>query len=802
MAAAPSLPAPAPVARPRRAAPPLVCAACGTTNAHDARFCQSCAAPLTVEPSIDTRKFVTVLFCDVVGYSELGERLDPESLRLVMSRYFEQAAAVLEQHGGTVEKFVGDEVMAVFGVPAVREDDALRAIRTAVALRDWTAALETEFGSDARLQVRIGINTGEVVVGNPAAGHGFVTGDAVTVGKRLEEAAAPGEILLGKDTHILVAHAVEASPLEPLKLKGKRREVTAFRLESVDAGASAIPRRDDAPFVGREREREQLRSLYEVVASGGGARQVTLVGEPGIGKSRLGREFLAGLAGEATVLVGRCHRTERASPSGRCASCSGRPDATKGSWSAGATRSSPTVRRILEELARERPLIVVFDDLHWAEPTFLDFVEYLAGRLGEAPVLLLCLTRPELAERRPAWLQEPGAALVLEPLSEADSGMLLEALGAPAAVRPRIAEAAEGNPLFVEQLAAIADEYSAAGEMPGSIRGVLHERLDRLERRERSVLERAAVAGRSFSLEAVLDLTPQEERESVQAGLLALVRQRFVRLDTTAPEEGFRFHHALIRDAAYDGIPKATRADLHEQMAARLEAQAAENALVGYHLEQAFGFRRELGNSDPELAGRAGRLLRAAGQEAFTRSDLPATVSLLERARPAAGRRGGPAPAQAWPSSLRSRQVHRGRRCPRRGDRESGGRPTARVTCARRAAVCPLARGVGTERSARRLGSRPPHSASSKSVGTTSVNAGPGACKPGSNGPRAIRPAPKRRGGAPPRMRGLPVRSGSCSRSSAGVPAPRSGARRRWWRRSRRARRSARRSGAARSPSR
>ncbi len=288
-------------------------------------------------------------------------------------------------------------------------------------------------------------------------------------------------------------------------------------------------------------------------------------------------------------------------------------------------------RRVLEELAAQRPLVIVFDDVHWAEPTFLDFVEYLAARLGDAPVLLLCLARPQLAELRPAWLQEPAVALSLEPLSEADSETLLEALGVQVAVRSRIAEAAEGNPLFVEQLAAIADEFGAAGAMPGSIRGVLHERLDRLEREERSMLERAAVVGRSFSLEAVLDLTPPEDRESVEARLLALTRKRFVRPDTTTPEEGFRFHHALIRDAAYDGIPKNTRADLHQRVATRLEAQAAEDSLIGYHLEQAFQLGRELGNPDTELGVRAGRLLLVAGQEAVRRADVPATISLFER---------------------------------------------------------------------------------------------------------------------------------------------------------------------------
>ena len=633
LAAVPATWVPAPVIRHRPAGPALVCDTCGAGNPNGAQYCYSCGGLLSIDRSVEARKVVTVLFCDVVAYTELGERLDPESLQLIMSRYFEQAAAVLEHHGGTIEKFVGDEVMAVFGVPAVREDDALRAVRAAAALRESMTSLEPVPASGAGLEVRIGINTGEVVAGNPAAGHGFVTGDAVSVGKRLEQAAAPGEILLGEATYALVAHAVLASQLEPLKLRGKRSLVTAFRLESVDAEATAIPRRDDAPLAGRERELEQLRSLYTAIASGGGARLVSLLGEPGIGKSRLARELLAGVAAEATVLVGRCPAYGEGVTFWPLRELLRQAGRDEGVLAGSSHEVFAAVRRILEEFAAERPLVVVFDDVHWAEPTFLDLVEYLAGRLGDAPVLLLCLARPELAERRPNWLQEPARALALEPLSKADSERLLAALAVPAELHSRIAAAAEGNPLFVEQLAAITDEHSAPGDMPGSIRGVLHERLDGLERGERSVLERAAIVGRSFSLEAVLDLTPPEERERVQAVLLALARKKFVRPDTTAPEEGFRFHHALIRDAAYDGIPKATRADLHERVAARLEAHAAEDALVGYHLENAFGFRRELGNPDPELAARAGRMLRTAGQKAFGRSDLPATISLLERAR-------------------------------------------------------------------------------------------------------------------------------------------------------------------------
>ena len=357
-----------------------------------------------------------------------------------------------------------------------------------------------------------------------------------------------------------------------------------------------------------------------------------IVGEPGIGKSRLARAFTTAIERDAAVLVGRCPPYGEGItfwPLREILRQAGRDETVlEGS----SHETFAAVGQIFEELAADRPLIAVFDDVHWAEPTFLDFVEYLTSRLADAPIVLLCLTRPQLLERRPNWARASAATLMLQPLTDADSEAMLEALGAPRAVRSRIAEAAEGNPLFVEQLAAIADENSLPGDMPGSIRGVLHERLDRLSRGERATLERAAVAGRSFTLETVLDLTPSEEREAVAPQLLELVRGGLLRPGTTT-DEGFRFHHALIRDAAYDSISKSTRAALHEQVAEQLEAKAADDAVIGFHLEHACELRRSLGIPDPELATRAGRVLRRAGMEAFARTDLPATISRLERAR-------------------------------------------------------------------------------------------------------------------------------------------------------------------------
>ena len=575
------------------------------------------------------RKTVTVLFCDLVAYTELAGRLDPETLRRLMLRFYERAAAVIEAHGGTVEKFVGDEVMAVFGVPVVREDDVLRAVRAAVAVRECVAELDRE--TEARLEVRIGVNTGEVVTGDPSAGHAFVSGDAVNVGKRLEQSAPPGEIVLGETTYELVAHAVQATRLDPLTLKGKAGETVAFRLESIDPAATAIPRRDDTIFVGQQRKLERLRAAFEEAASGG-ARLVTVVGEPGIGKSRLAQELLSSLAGRATVLVARCPPYGEGttfSPLREALRDAGRDESA---FDGSSYEVFATTRGLFEELAGEQPVVTVFDDVHWAEETLLDLIEHLSVRLASRPVLLLCLARPELAERRPQWLSAE-TTLTLEALSPADAHGLLAALETPASVRERIAELAEGNPLFIEQLAAFAGEGGVGVTLSGSIRGVLHARLDRLDREERDVLEGAAVLGRSFPLDAVLQLMPPDEREPAQARVFGLVRRGLIEPDDSVGEFGFRFQHALVREAVYEAMPKELRADLHETVAARLDDQDALPALIGFHLEHACRLREELGSGDVELARRAGHLLHLAAAETLSRTDAPATLSLLERAR-------------------------------------------------------------------------------------------------------------------------------------------------------------------------
>jgi class 3 adenylate cyclase/tetratricopeptide (TPR) repeat protein len=627
------------------------------------------------------RKTVTVLFCDVTDSTPLGERLDPEVLQRVMARYFEETSAALERHGGTVEKFIGDAVMAVFGIPTVHDDDALRAVRAAAEMRTVLADLNGELRRDfdVELSVRTGINTGEVVAGDPAAGQAFATGHAVVVAERLEKAARGGEILIGETTRRLVENAALVEPVAPLQLKGKADAVEAWQLVGILEGAPSFARRLDAPMVGRGLELAQLRDAFDDAVEERACRLITVVGPAGIGKSRLANELLTSVREEASVLVGRClpygegitywplrDVVREAAGDLTLAQIEelleGEEDASRiaarvagaigiGESAGAADETLWAVRRLFERLSRDRPLIVGFDDLQWAEPTFLDLIEYLVGWSRDAPILVVCLARPELLDKHPTWLTvRPNAtSITLDALSEQDAESLLDELMRGGAelgsdVLARITEAAEGNPLFVEQMLAMMteDEAPAAGEMPPSIHALLAARLDRLEPGERAAIERASVIGRDFWRGAVADLSREEDRPSVSARLMTLVRKDLIQPSRSIfPwEDGFRFRHALIRDAAYFAIPKETRADLHERYASWLERTAGERAneleeILGYHLEQAFRYQEELGpvgEEGRELAIRAGERLAAAGRRAIVaRGDLAAAVSLLGR---------------------------------------------------------------------------------------------------------------------------------------------------------------------------
>ncbi len=630
----------------------VVCTSCGAENREEARFCDSCGAPLAeAAPVREVRKVVTVLFCDVTGSTALGEKIDPESLRRVMARYFETAKTIVERHGGTVEKFIGDAVMAVFGVPAVHEDDALRAVRSANELRGGLDGLNDELEQTygTRLELRMGVNTGEVVTGTEER---LATGDAVNVAARLEQAAQPGEILLGEETHGLVREAVEAEPATPLEAKGKAKPLTAFRLLSV--GADAPARRHEAPMVGRERQRKLLEDAFTNAVAGNSCQLFTILGTAGVGKSRLVEEFLGTLE-QATVARGRCLSygegisywpvTEVVKQLLRDADgVTGALASVLGDESAAGSPEDIAwaFRKLLESHAAERPLVVVFDDIQWGEPTFLDLVEHVADLSRDAPILLLCMARSELLDSRPAWGggKLNAANVLLEPLAPDEAGELIGALtdGMPEELSDRILAAAGGNPLFVEEMVAMAAEGDGDIAVPPTIQALLAARLDQLDPAERGVLERGAVEGQVFHRGAVAALAPEEPH--VDGRLITLVRKDLVRPEATlvADDEAYRFRHLLIRDTAYEALPKATRAELHERFADWLQEFGVElvelDEIAGYHLEQAYLYRVELGPLDDtaKAIGERGaeRLLTSAGR-ARERGDTMAAQGLLTR---------------------------------------------------------------------------------------------------------------------------------------------------------------------------
>ena len=671
-----------------------VCSSCGTDNPDIAKFCLACGSPIgaATPPPQEVRKVVTIVFSDLKGSTSMGERLDSESLREVMTRYFDTMSAELEQHGGVVEKFIGDAVMAVFGLPMLHEDDAVRAVRAAAgmqrALEELNEELERTWG--VRLANRTGVNTGQVVSGDPTTGQRLVTGDAVNVAARLEQAAGESEVLLGDLTYRLVRDYVDVEPVEPLELKGKAEPVPAYRLVSLREG-SERPRRLDAPMIGRADELAVLDRVLRDAVTAGRSRLVTVVGEAGVGKSRLIDEFMRSVDGSATVLRGRCLPygdgitfwplaeavrqaagiVERDSADEArkklCALLSDSDVVARVESAIGLSEEPFPVqdlawatRKLFEELSATRPLVVLFDDVHWAEATFLELVEHVVAN-GEAPLLVVCSTRRELIERLPEWSTADRACRVeLEPLSEEDTSAVAEHLlggtGLDDSVRARIVTAAEGNPLFVEQLLSmLIDEglirfedgcWRATGEVdevavPPTIQALLASRIDRLTSDERAVIEPAAVIGQVFVRDAVAHLTMESVGDAVGRHLVALTDKQFVRPDASRAleDEAFRFHHILIRDTTYDGVLKRARATLHVQFvewADSVNREAVEyEEILGYHLEQAHRYLSELGPLDERglaIGADAARRLASAGRRAFARGDVPAAANLYGRA--------------------------------------------------------------------------------------------------------------------------------------------------------------------------
>jgi class 3 adenylate cyclase/tetratricopeptide (TPR) repeat protein len=671
------------------------CGSCGTENPDIARFCLACGSQLAeAAPPQETRKVVTIVFSDLKGSTSLGEALDSEALREVMTRYFDAMRGELERHGGVIEKFIGDAVMAVFGLPRLHEDDALRAVRAAAGMQAALETLNVELDRRYGVQLanRTGVNTGEVVAGDPTSGQRLVTGDAVNVAARLEQAAGEREVLLGELTYRLVRDSVEVHEVEPLTLKGKAEPVPAYQLVRVKESSDVEPRRA-APLVGREDELTTLEAIFEEVVATRSARLATLVADAGVGKSRLTAEFLERVAKRALVLSGRClpygdgitfwplaealknasgvvNDDDADTALEKLSALTGGAgeEVTERLAAMIGLRHAPFsleelawgMRTFLRHAAEDRPVAVVVEDVHWAEETLLELIEQLVRAIDDAPVLLLCPARPALVDEHPDWgFGERQLRIELNPLGpEASRSMVESLLGGgslDADVLDRVVTAAEGNPLFAEQLLRmLVDEgvleqsngsWRATGpfselHVPPTIQALLAARLDTLASGERSVIEPASVVGYVFADAAVSALAPPDVSPRVRSELTSLAQKHLVNRVDEGEEDHHRFQHIMIRDTAYDGILKRARADLHERFVVwadevNRDRGAEFEEILGYHLEQAWTYLSELGPLDEHgraLGEDGARRLSSAGRRAFARGDVPAAATLLGRA--------------------------------------------------------------------------------------------------------------------------------------------------------------------------
>lgn len=678
------------------------CAACWSLLPDGARFCPRCGVrqPDGGPPrraAAATRKPVTVLFCDLVGSTELAARLEPEALRMLTLRYFDRMRRVVEQHGGTVEKFIGDAVMALFGVPVMREDDPRRALaaarRMVAALDELNAELAGPLG--VRLAVRIGVNTGPAVVApDVSAGQALVSGETVNVAARLEQCAGPGEILIGPATRAAAGRAAVTEPTPPLRLKGLAGPLDAHRLLDVRDDAPERLRRFDAPFVGREAELARLDGQLAAVRAEHRARLVTLGGEAGIGKTRLLRTWLeraargapdgadrtrdgAGPRDHPAPLTGagRCRpyggtgslaplaeavRALLAAAEGTgAAATTGLPGLAElragllrdGAPGPDADRTADALAVLLGALARRRPLVLALDDCQWARAELRAWTARLLTDLAAAPVLLVRAGRPELLDH---WPVRAGVTVPLTGLSATESALLAAGLRATAGgpARP-VPEAvlcrAEGNPLYLEQLLAMAEGTSDAADdrpdgapdgLPGGVRALLGARVDALAHPERALLEPAAVLGREFSLDRLAALAGSRRPDGTPDGeqlrpvLARLVERRL--LEPAGGADAFRFRSALLQEVVYRGMSKRLRARHHERAAVLLAGRGGGDETVAAHLDHAQRYRTELGLGEERTGGlrrRAAWRLAAAGAGALARADLLRADELFFRAR-------------------------------------------------------------------------------------------------------------------------------------------------------------------------
>jgi class 3 adenylate cyclase len=660
-----------------------ICPACGKENPEGFQFCGFCSAPLTgqaVSAAVqEERKVVSVLFCDLVGFTAASEQQDPEDVRARIHPYHVRLRSEIEAYGGTVEKFVGDAVMAVFGAPTAHEDDAERAVRAGLAILEAIAELN-DADPELELQVRVGINTGEAVVAlgaRPEQGEGIVTGDVVNTAARIQSAAPVGGVAVGEQTYRATGRVFEYEPLEPVSAKGKAEPVALWRAKAARARfGTDITRRYTTPLVGRELEKPLLIGTYERAAQQRSVQLVTLVGEPGVGKSRLVAELFAYLKTKPEELTrwrqGRCLpygegitfwalgeivkaeagilESDSAEVAAAKLDAAVSSDERERQWLlqrlgplVGVEAASPAERqelftawrRYLEGLAAARQSVLVFEDLHWADEALLAFLEHLAEWAEGVPLLVICTARPELYERHPGWAGgiRNATTINLPPLSDAETAELVSHLITTsvlsAELELRVLERAGGNPLYAEEFVRLlADRDLGAGEMelPESLQALIAARLDTLTTQRKSLLQDAAVLGKVFWVGALAEIGGRAQNE-LELGLHELARKELVRPVRTSSMEGeseYSFWHLLVRDVAYGQIPRAERARRHRAAAAWIERKGGERVedlaeVLAHHYLQALELAEAAGDSEQaeELALPARRFLTLAGERAL-----------------------------------------------------------------------------------------------------------------------------------------------------------------------------------------
>ncbi len=656
-----------------------VCPACGKEAPGEFPFCPFCGAPLaeSATPALEERKVVSVLFCDLVGFTALSEQQDPEDVRARIRPYHLRLREVVESYGGTVEKFVGDAVMAVFGAPVAHEDDAERAVRAGLRILESIDELN-EADPQLSLQVRVGINTGEAVVAleaRPEQGEGIVTGDVVNTASRLQGAAPVNGVAVSEQTYRATERVFEWEQLEPVLVKGKAEPLSLWRPLAARARfGTDVTRSHVGPLVGRELERPLLIGTFERSAQQRSCQLVAVVGEPGVGKTRLCMELFQyieerpglvrwrqgrclpygeGIAFWALgeIVKAECGIRESDSPA-EAAEKLDRAivgDDSDGVWlkarlaplvgvpaePASQEESFAAWRRFLESLAGERETVLVFEDLHWADSALLSFLEHLADWSEGTPLLMLCTARPELYEHHPTFgaTARNAQRINLAPLTEQETARLiaslLERAVLPAETQRALLERAGGNPLFAEEFVRLLADRGNLGEeveVPDSVQALIAARLDTLSPERKSLLQDAAVLGKVFWAGALAEMASREPSEVDQA-LHELTRKELVRPGRTSSMEGeaeYGFLHLLVRDVCYSQIPRAARAARHRSAAAWLERQAGERAedladVLAHHYLEALELARAAGQADDseELEAKAIRWLTLAGERAL-----------------------------------------------------------------------------------------------------------------------------------------------------------------------------------------